>query len=221
MEIVQKIINFQIKLNCRLLSRLLCPKIRSMASPQQETQIIRTTAQLRSIASPKRLQIIRALEELGEGSVKELAARLGVKKESAYYHVHALVKSGIVVLHSRRSTDRRREAVYRLKAKSVEVDPEHQSRAYLEALADLVSTRLRQSDREHRAALLDPDTVIAGPERERGHIGNTGRLDRSALREINRMMEEVYQYMCENEAPEGEGEFYTVSLLIHPSLKQH
>ena len=190
-----------------------------MAARQKEIQRITTPAQLRSIASPKRLQIIRALEVIGEGSVKEIATQIGVKKESVYYHVHALVKSGIIVLQGRRSTDRRDEAVYRLKAKSVMVETEHLSKAFLEALADLVSAGLRQSDRQHRAALMDPDTVVNGPERERGFIQSSARLDRAALRKVNRMMEDLYQFMHDHEVPEGKGEFYTLSLLIHPTLK--
>ena len=105
-----------------------------MTSRQEDIQLITTSAQLRSIASPRRLQIIRALEQIREGSVKEIAAQVGAKKESVYYHVHALVKSGIIVVHGQRSTNRRDEAVYRLKAKSVEIHPRHLSKAYLEAM---------------------------------------------------------------------------------------
>ena len=66
---------------------------------------------------------------------------------------------------------------------------------------------------------MNPDTVLSGPERERGFIRETCQLDRAALRKINRMMEDVYECMCDLEAPEGEGTFYTMSLLIHPALK--
>ncbi len=190
-----------------------------MASRQEETQLITTSAQLRSIASPRRLQIIRALEQIREGSVKEIAAQVGAKKESVYYHVHALVKSGIIVLHARRSTNRRDEAIYRLKSKSVEIHPRHLSKAYLEAMADLVSAGLRLSDRQHRAALLDPDTVVTGPDRERGYIQTQARLNKSSLRKLNRMMEDVYEFICDHEVPEGEGVSYSVSMLIHPTSR--
>ncbi len=63
---------------------------------KKRTLVIRDAAVLRALRTPLRQEILSALDRPGGASVRELATTLGRKPASLYYHVHDLVRVGLV-----------------------------------------------------------------------------------------------------------------------------
>ncbi|SKC51208.1 transcriptional regulator, ArsR family [Krasilnikoviella flava] len=124
------------------------------------------TAQLRVLAHPTRLALLRRLRTMGPGTARALGRELGLDSGAASYHLRRLAEGGLIVEEPGLGT--RRERWWRAVADSVQFDPaEHEDdltreyvRATLAALADDlrgVAAAVPSVPREwlERAAFLD------------------------------------------------------------------
>jgi DNA-binding transcriptional ArsR family regulator len=83
-----------------------------MAKRKTPATTVLTTAQVRALASPARLEILEAFDAIGRASARELAAHLGRSPGAVYHHVRALEHAGIVREVARRPGPRRPQAIY-------------------------------------------------------------------------------------------------------------
>ncbi len=175
---------------------------------------VRDRAQLRALASPVRQQVLQALGAIEPCTAKELAAHLGRKPVSLYYHLRALQEVGLVVEQERRPTARRSEAVYRAVAKKLRVEAEKPRGATLQSLKKLGGGILRRALRLHDAA-LDAGEVGGGDDRRHVLGQKTVRLSPAGRRRVNRKIRELLD-LIDEEHGRGRGEFHTLTVHLAP-----
>ena len=153
--------------------------------------VIRRAEQLVALASPVRCRIVDTLSAGGPSSVRQIAARLGRKPESLYYHIRALVDVGLVISKGKRRVGRRAEAVYQLVAPRLIIDPRQRTTAYADALAETCATLLRLTARNYRATIDRGDFVLDGARRNLMVRRYIARLDRAGLARLNRHLDGI------------------------------
>lgn len=174
-------------------------KSRSGRRATRETPL--TLRQLECLESPVRIGLFGALRALGPSSVRELARYVGRRPDALYYHVRALQRVGLVVVHERRAAGSRREAVYRLKEKpyvlrSLRGDPAYRASA-LRAARNASRLALR-----HYARAVD--TIDDDPRVEETldfHMA-FARLDRARLARLKR---DLHRLLADALGDGGEG----------------
>jgi predicted ArsR family transcriptional regulator len=116
---------------------------------------IRRKEQLAAVVSPVRQEIVDALAAAGPSSAAQLADRLGRPADALYHHLRVLMRSGLVVEHSRRRTAYRTEAIYATvrMARRFQADFDVRARGSLDAWERAVATLLRLGIRDFRRAL--------------------------------------------------------------------
>ena len=169
-----------------------------MATPRK-TFVIRRAEQLAALSSPVRCRIVESLSVHGPSSVREIASRVDRLPESLYYHVRALVDVGIVLQRGKRKVGRRSEAVYRLVAPRLVIDPKQRSRAYLEALTGTCAAVLRLAERNYRTSVDRGGFTLSGAKRSLLVRRCTARLDRAGLTELNQLLDRVADLLEEHE----------------------
>ena len=170
-------------------------------------------AELRAIASPPRQRLVSAFEALGDASVRELAAYLGRRPASLYFHLEKLMEAGLVVEVGSRPAAHRREQVYRLIARRLSLrgnlgDPE-----YGEALADLGRSIARASERDYVRAIEDGHAHLRGPQRNLAlHHYHVHLRPRDRQRFVQ-LLDELADFCIANNDPErGAPLSFTASL---------
>ena len=174
--------------------------------------------QLLAISSPVRAQIIGLMENREAYSVRELAEYLGMPMESLYYHIHHLVKAGLLVRKGERAGTTRHEAVYRLLAGQVCVDWQNHTPAFKEALKKAVRTAHRLSERMAEAAIESDVCRLGGLAAGARIQQESARLSKAKLRELIGMLMEIDRFVMENNDP-GEETTYVVTASVAPMLK--
>ncbi len=124
-----------------------------MTRRSASTLVIRDPAVLRALRTPLRQEVLAAVQQMRTASVKDVAAELGRKPASLYYHVHELARVGLIREAGARPAGRRVEALYEPAADRIVIDRSIRTPAFVDALADLERATLRTAERELRAAL--------------------------------------------------------------------
>ncbi len=174
-----------------------------MSRGRPRTLTIRTPRQLRALRTPVRQEIVGAFRRLGASSVKEIAAEIGRAPETLYYHVHELVKAGIVREKSRRPAGKRVEAVYELTATRIIIDHRGRSKAFLSALADLYRATLRSAERELARALEQEQKRKRGPRRSTAVMRLTVRLSSESAQRLPGLLQEVVDSLTDEKEEAG------------------
>jgi hypothetical protein len=145
----------------------------------------------------------QAAESRAGWSVRELSDALDVASESLYYHVHALVKAGLLQRLGERPAGRRREQLYRLIAPEIVIDPDQRSRAFVAALGDVGATALRAAERGYRAALprARSDPASGGVAQVRRWVV---RLEPRSAAQLQDKLRELERFMQEHDVPGGQ-----------------
>lgn len=183
-----------------------------MPSRAEPVYVIRRVDQLKALKSQTGLRVLMGLEEAGPCSVGELAAHLGLKAESLYYHVRRLERTGLVRETERRQVGRREEAVYDVVSRRMLMDPEARSPGFLDALGKIYAATLRRIGRQLEDAL-------AGERSRKGPCRNAQvrtyliRLRPSAQRELQRRLEEFETFLYENNDPRAGDTFSLTSII--------
>lgn len=144
-------------------------------------------AQIASLASPRRMEIIDALEALGgEATAAALARELGRPVDGLYYHLRALARAGLLEEHE----DERRGRRWRSIAGRGRLALGYRTgrNANARAVERVQQGVLRLAARDFARALADPDVVADGPGRELWMARNQGWVTAAELREINRTL---------------------------------
>ena len=167
---------------------------------RKRTLVIRDAGQLRALRTPLRQEMVRTFSRLGACTVRELADELGREPATLYYHVHALVDSGIVRETGRRETGARPESVYSLVAERILIDRKRTSRPFLSGLADLQRATLRTAERELVAALKARDPK--GSDDSPTLLRIASRLKPQDAARATKMLHELIEFLAEHDDPE-------------------
>jgi predicted ArsR family transcriptional regulator len=173
---------------------------------------------LLAISSPVRAQIIGIMENRDEYSVKEIAEYLSMPAESVYYHVHQLVKAGLLVRRGKRSRTTRSEAVYQLLARSICVDWNNKSPEFLDALRKASRAAHRLSERMVDEAIDSGACKLGGLTADARIQQESVRMSKEKLRELIGMLIEIDNFVMENNDPDEETT-YLVTASVAPILR--
>ncbi|MCP4425802.1 MAG: helix-turn-helix domain-containing protein [Chloroflexi bacterium] len=136
--------------------------------PLQEEFIIEDLEALKMISDPRRLQILRNLDETR--TVKELAERLDIPATKLYYHVNQMEKHGLIRVVATRVVSGIIEKHYRVTAKRYHVsqsllqateDSDEQLEVLLSAIFDTAKAEVKQCI---QAGLLHVPEAVRKPE---------------------------------------------------------
>lgn len=177
--------------------------------------VVRTEEQIRALAGPLQNQIVGTLERVGPSTAKELAVHVGVAPESLYYHLRKLKRAGLLLVTGRRPTSRRPEAVYALPGRELVLDATGKGSGLLEAAAALQRSLLGLATRLYERALRSGKSVRRGAKRNLCVIQVQGRLRPAKLAELNRRLEDVAEFVAENDDP-GQAGFVSVTISMSP-----
>ncbi|HEX7878617.1 MAG TPA: helix-turn-helix domain-containing protein [Candidatus Eisenbacteria bacterium] len=117
------------------------------------TALLSRPAQAKALSQPIRLEIVEAFRPGEELGVDELAARLGRKPVSLYFHVRNLVANDILVAADERRGAGRPTRLYRVAADRLMVSPSPKASRDIQAGFDLFRATLRATERDFRKAL--------------------------------------------------------------------
>ncbi|MHC5005271.1 MAG: helix-turn-helix domain-containing protein [Planctomycetota bacterium] len=190
-----------------------------MAPPFEGTYVARDPAQRRALTSPLRLEILEHF--LGAPmSVADLAARMGRRPDSLYYHVRTLADVGLLVPAGTRKRGKRDEALYQLVAPTIEMAGDLDDPAVIDDALKAFAAGWRAAERELR------DALESGRPRTRGHrrnhlcIRQRCCLRPKALEQVNRHLDAI-QKVIDREfrrppAPDEISEHCSFTLAVVP-----
>lgn len=112
-----------------------------------------TPAQLRTLASPVRIEMVGVLQAHGALSVREIAAHLSRPMDGLYHHLRALQSAEIVRVAATRRAGKRDEAVYELTAERFGHESRPRTPDMTSAVADSAAAALRLANREFARSL--------------------------------------------------------------------
>ena len=164
-----------------------------------QPHVIRSAQQVRALRTPGRYRVLRGIQDLGRCSVKELAAQLGKKPASLYYHVSVLVKSGLVRRAGRRGTGRLEEMLYEAVAREITMDPDSRSPRFLAALQNVYRAVLRACER-HLDRALQEERHARGPRSNTMVQETRVRLSRKDVERLREMISETHRFAAERQA---------------------
>jgi DNA-binding transcriptional ArsR family regulator len=171
--------------------------------------------QVAALGSAVRLQIADLLRSEGAASVRQLASLLGRSPESLHYHVRKLTEVGIVQVAGRRRVRSGFEAVYRLVAPEIRIDPMERSRPYLHALARSCAAMLRQTSRDYMRTVEGGSATLEGESRDLALRRHTVHLDPEGLARLNKLLDEIPHILRDHESSNG-GQTFALTFVLTP-----
>jgi DNA-binding transcriptional ArsR family regulator len=147
-------------------------------------------AQLKTLASPVRQELLDLLISTGPASIAQLAERLERAPDSLYFHVRQLVKAGLVVEAERRQVGRHVFTTYRAAVHSLRVD---RSKVHRADLGKVVRTLGRLAIRDYQRAIGASSATGDGPARNHAGSRCRGWLTKQELARVNHLLEELGQ----------------------------
>lgn len=170
--------------------------------------------QMNALVSPARVEIVSALEQMEQASVREIADRIGRRPSSLYYHLEMLLKSGLLQEVDTRHSAGRPEVIYALVARRLVLRGDPSKPGTIEAVIHATSSVLRMCDREVKTAM-----------EEGRHLGGNrmsvtrsrARLSKQQVAEIFSNIKRIEEIMRTTpETEPGMGEFYTWTSFLTP-----
>jgi DNA-binding transcriptional ArsR family regulator len=171
---------------------------------------LRTSSELRVLASPERTEILQALQGRPPMSVREIGEALGRLPVSLYYHLHALARAGLVERAGPRPAARGKEALYALRAAQLTIQPDVRGPGEIAAMRKIAAGVFRRAQRLNDA-IVGERPARRRLRREHVLAQRTVRLDAKGLERINRLLLELLEQMRHASHATG-GRFYTVTL---------
>lgn len=173
--------------------------------------------QLAALTSPVRVQLLELFGLWGPCAVTDIAPHLDRAPDSLYYHVRKLVQVGLLELSGERRAAHRFEALYRLTADEFEIPRKAKgpkARALTHKAIDAV---LRLAGRELKSALEDDDAEDEGAARTLYGRRLRARLNKTALRELNRHVTAIEQlFLKAARKPPRANHTVAVTLVMSP-----
>ena len=189
-------------------------------SDRPTRHVIRDVAQLKAIRSPNAFKIVTAMEQLGPCSVGDVAKHLGQPAESLYYHVHKLVRAGLLIAQSKRSTSRREETVYRLLADQITVDRHTRTPEFLAALGGVYRSALNAAGR-HLEDALKVEAGSEGPRKATDVRQQTVHLSDGDADELRRRLDELTAFLAERDDPRAPHGFSLTTALARTTASDY
>ena len=185
-----------------------------MAQNQSVSGIVEDAKRIAVLATPIRVELVTTIQALGgAATVAKLALQLGRPADGLYYHLRALVRSGLV--EEQAETGGRR---YRLKTPpgermSLRYKPGANSNA--KAVARVASSMSRLARRDFVRALSRVDTVAEGPARELWVARLRGWVDKVELAEVNRLLQRLADLLLRTR-PTRSGKLVALHWILAP-----
>jgi DNA-binding transcriptional ArsR family regulator len=176
--------------------------------------LIRSGKQLAALAAAARQEIVDVLEQMGAVSVAELAAALGRPADALYFHLRALTLAGLVESAGYRSSDGRKEAIYRTVAPELQLRYEPENPGNRKAISAIVASMLRLAMRDFSRSFQPGNVVVSGASRELWALRKVGRLSRAQLGALNCGIKQLLEQVTAPADPNGR--LYAVTLVLTP-----
>ena len=185
-----------------------------MPARKKRTLVIRDPEMVRALRTPLRREILETLLRLRGCSVKELATEAGRAPGALYYHIHELLRVGLIRETGKRPAGKRLESVYEPVAERIVLDRTVRARPFIEALADLQRSTLRTAARELTAALEARGPKDAAPDDSGSLIRLTARLKPRAAARARGMLRELAQFLDANDDPKAADAYAMTAALV-------
>lgn len=165
-----------------------------MSEPFEDMYIAHEPAQRRALTSPIRLEII---EHFGDETlaVADLAARMGRRPDSLYYHVRTLTEVGLLLPAGTRKRGKRDEVLYKHIAPTIGMGGEEDDPTLIDDALKALAAGFRMSERELRDAFESRRLRTTGDERNHLCVRQRCRLRPAALKQVNRHLNAMLKIM--------------------------
>lgn len=175
--------------------------------------VIRTTKQLKALASSARQEIVDVLSQMGTVSASELASALGRPADAIYYHLRVLVRAGLVVHAGDRNQGRRQEELFRTVSSELQLGYKLGKGGNVSEISAIVGSMLRLGIRDFRQAFQSGEARVSGSGRELWALRTTGWLRPQELIRVNQSIKSLAQKVSN---PRGRGRLYGITVLLTP-----
>jgi DNA-binding transcriptional ArsR family regulator len=161
---------------------------------------IRRDAQLRSLTSARRQDILDRLTASGPASVREIARMIGAQPSALYHHVKQLLALGLVVPAGHRVVRRKREALYATPAPRMRwikalAEPRHR-----ELFVEIAAAMCRQLNRDFGDGSRSDRARASGPARNWSVARLVGAPTPRTLARINRHLAAIAELLWSSPA---------------------
>ena len=184
-------------------------------APKASRYLIREPAQLRSLSSPVRQEILDALAAAGKSSIAEIAALLGRQPHALYYHLRALERVGLVQRVGLRRKGKSDAVLYAVPAPQMVIEYRLGSSRFTKDLGNTARSMLRLTDRDFRRALRFRSLVTRGASRNLRCGRTKARLTASQLAGINVHFAALFEELARAQG-QPTGRLHAVTLVISP-----
>jgi DNA-binding transcriptional ArsR family regulator len=174
--------------------------------------VVRESRQMRALASSARQEIVDVLSQMGAASAAEVAAALGRPANAVYYHLKALLRSGLAAPAGVRARGGRREALFRTPGTEVRMHYDLADRSKRHGMNAIVRSMLRLGMRDYQRALGGADVAVTGPRRDLWALRKSGWLTPGQVLEVNRHIEALARTF----RPSRQGRLYGITVLLTP-----
>jgi DNA-binding transcriptional ArsR family regulator len=147
---------------------------------------IQKPAQLEALKSPARMEILSAVDGLGDCTAAELASALGRTQSSLYFHLGKLAKVGLLL-----RKEGERGAIFRTPPGSLELGYDPHDARHLSSMLEGAAAILRAAERALRSALESGAARVRGSRRDTTLQSQRAFLGADELRAVNEHVNEI------------------------------
>jgi DNA-binding transcriptional ArsR family regulator len=184
-------------------------------APKASRFLIREPAQLRTLSSPVRQEVLDALAAAGESSIAELAALLGRQPHALYYHLRALERVGLVQRVGVRRNGKSDAVLYAVPAPRMVIEYRLGSGRFEADMGKTLRSMLRLTERDYRRALRFRSSVAEGASRNLLCSRTKARLTEPQLARVNAHFAAMFEELAGAQGQRA-GRLHAVTLVIAP-----
>ena len=189
-----------------------------MARSSPPAHTIERIGQVRALASGARQELVDTLQVLGTASIAELAQQMGRPADGLYYHVRALLKSGLLVAAGTRRSGAREETLYRTVAPRANLRLRYRTEhaPSRRALQDVVGSMLRSAAKDFHAGLERAGVRAEGEDRELWAARGKGWFTRQELKQVNALLSRLVAMRTDSRR-RTDAALYSLSFVLAPA----
>ena len=169
--------------------------------------------QLRTLTSPVRAEIVRALSAEGQKSIKELAAALGRSTTRLYHHMQVLRDAGLVRAAETRRVGAREEALFELVAPHLSSAEAVRTNEGRDALGAVARRFIATAARRFAQAIASPGVGVEGPARALSIRQIQIRADAARLAGLN---DDLDALIDRHSSRSDDGQPVTLTIIVTP-----
>ena len=155
------------------------------------------------LASPARLEILKAACALGRCSVGDLAELTGRSRTSLYPHIEQIVGAGLLIEDGTRPSGKRQEQLYRPIAKLINTRHDPDNPGVVKYHVAYGKAVCRQLARSFEHAITRSEAKTRGSDRDTPCSSQTVWVDDESLGEINALLRRLSEICSTNEPGES------------------